>query len=164
LSKESENIVRHLEAKDDKLLQEPENKFTLPEMWEIAFHNLARLEFRQAYVMIKGVLEYPIKINTLDTPSSRPDPFVYSEKYLSLDTLEKQSKARKQDIETELRALLEKPEPKGEEPPEAPPDLGFLEGKPPEKAPDAPTDLGFLDGQPPKEKGEDLLPPDNQIK
>jgi len=145
LSKESENIVRHLEAKEDKLLQEPENKFTLPEMWEIAFHNLARLEFRQAYVMIKGVLEYPIKINTLDTPSARPDPFVYSEKYLSLDVLEKQGKGRKQGIEAELRALLEAPEPKGEEPSEAPPDLGFLEGKPPEQPPKALTDLGFLE-------------------
>ena len=140
-------------------------------MWEIAFHNLSRLEFRQAYVMIKGILEYPLKINTLDTPFARPDPFVYSEKYLSLDVLEKQFKARKQVIEEELRTLLEIPVAVPTETVAAPADLGFLEGKPPEgerqfvvvhqetvTATAKIENLDFLSAKPP-ETGEGSLPP-----
>jgi hypothetical protein len=130
LAKESENIVRHLEARDEKLLQEPENKFSLPEMWEIAFHNLSRLEFRKAYVMIKGVLEYPIMISTLDTPLARSVSFDYSSPYSSLDALEQNRKDRKRTIEAELLSLLETPAQVETETVEAPSDLGFLEGKP----------------------------------
>jgi hypothetical protein len=125
--------------------------------------------------MIKGVLEYPIKINTLDTPSARPDPFVYSEKYLSLDVLEKRNKDRKQDIEAELRALLEAPIPAESETVEAPTDLDFLEGEPP-KSPEfvvvhdeIKLEPNFIDSPDffsdnPPETGEASLPPGNQIK
>ena len=41
LSKEAMNIVEQLYERDDHLIQEPEHKFTLNEMWEVAFHNLA---------------------------------------------------------------------------------------------------------------------------
>jgi hypothetical protein len=130
LAKESENIVRHLEARDEKLMQEPESKFSLQEMWEIAFHNLSRLEFRKAYVMIKGILEYPQLIATLDSPQGREEAFPYSTGYLSLDELENLSKARKQEIEAELQALLKGASSMKTETAQAVTNLGFLENNP----------------------------------
>jgi hypothetical protein len=77
-----------LEAKDEGLLQDPQKKFSLAEMWEIAFHNLSRLQFRKAYVMIKGVLEHPELIHTLDTPFAAPEVFRFSDAYVSLEAME----------------------------------------------------------------------------
>ena len=88
LAKESHNIVEKLTTRDEKLIQEPDQKFTLQEMWEIAFHNLSRLEFRKAYVMIKGVLSHPELIRTSDTPFIQESKFPFTETYRSLDNLE----------------------------------------------------------------------------
>lgn len=44
LAKESSNMKAQLEAKEDHLMQEPVSKFSLSEMWEVAFHNLASLQ------------------------------------------------------------------------------------------------------------------------
>jgi hypothetical protein len=107
LAKEAENIAQKLQMKEERLLQEPENKFTLSEMWEIAFHNLARLEFRKAYVMIKGVLEHPELIITMDTPFARAEQFKYSPKYVSMDALEKICKSRNIEIEKKIKEMLD---------------------------------------------------------
>ena len=128
LAKESENIVRHLEAKDEGLLQDPQKKFSLAEMWEIAFHNLSRLQFRKAYVMIKGVLEHPELIHTMDTPFASPEVFRHSDAYVSLETMEKQNKERKQAIEAQLKAMLDAPVKVTAEPSETPDNLEFLKG------------------------------------
>jgi hypothetical protein len=106
LAKESANIIRQLQDKQDHLLQEPENKFTLQEMWEVAFHGLARLSQRQAYVMVKGAMEHPEKIRTLDNPVGRPVQFPYSEAYMPLDQLEAQARERREEIDAAVMAYL----------------------------------------------------------
>jgi len=107
LAKESHNIVEKLTTRDEKLMQEPEQKFTLQEMWEVAFHNLSRLEFRKAYVMIKGVLSHPELIRTSDTPFIEQSKFPFTETYRPLDNLETIYKERKREIETELKKKLD---------------------------------------------------------
>ena len=67
LAKESVNIVEQLMDREEPLVQQARRrKFSLAELWEIAFHNLARLEQREAYVMVKGVMEHPERIRTED--------------------------------------------------------------------------------------------------
>ena len=61
--------------------------------------NLTKLEFRKAYIMIKGVLEYPILFGTLDTPLSSREPFECSGMYTSIKKFERIYKDRKQAIE-----------------------------------------------------------------
>jgi hypothetical protein len=129
LAKESHNIVEKLTTRDEKLMQEPEQKFTLQEMWEIAFHNLSRLEFRKAYVMIKGVLAHPELIRTSDTPFIQQSKFPFTETYRSLDNLEAIYKERKQEIEAKIKTLLEIPVSKTSEIVDVPTDLSFLEGE-----------------------------------
>jgi hypothetical protein len=107
LAKESVNIVKQLAGKGDHLLQEPENKFTLQEMWEVAFHGLARLAQREAYVMVKGAMEHPEKIRTMDNPVGRPVQFPYSAAYLPLDKLEVELRQRREGIDAEVSAYRE---------------------------------------------------------
>lgn len=128
LAKESENIAEKLQLKEERLLQEPENKFTLSEMWEIAFHNLARLEFRKAYVMIKGVMEHPELIKTLDSPFAQKESFKYSLNYVSLKEMENTCKERNAGIEKLIKDMLSKGMPMQTETVKPPEDLDFLGG------------------------------------
>jgi hypothetical protein len=129
LAKEAENIVEKMTSQDDVLVQEMEHKFTLQELWEIAFHNLSRLEFRKAYVMIKGVFDHPELIRTTDTPFIEKTEFPFSEDYSTLDNLDSSYKARKDGIEIVLKEYAKKdekkPESKDDEKP--PENLGFLD-------------------------------------
>jgi hypothetical protein len=83
-----------------------EHKFTFQELWEIAFHNLARLEFRQAYVVIKGVFDHTELIRTTDTPYIEKTGFPYARDYLSLATLEKCYDDRRDEIENVLKERM----------------------------------------------------------
>lgn len=127
LSKESENMVQNLEARDDHLLQEPENKFTLMELWEVAFHKLSRLEFRHAFVFIKGVMEHPELIRTLDNPLVGDTKFDYSEAYLSMESLEQSYKKRRKGIDVEILKYLTRDKTQEKEKVETPEKLDFLE-------------------------------------
>jgi len=108
LAKESENIVEKFARRGDELIQEPEHKFTLAELWEIAFHNLSRLEFRKAYVMIKGVFDHPELIKTMDTPFIDQESFPFSDEYTTLDNLDMSYKSRKDGIESVLKEYAKK--------------------------------------------------------
>lgn len=108
LAKESANMKAQLEAKDDHLLQEPENKFTLSEMWEVAFHSLTSLQPREAFTIIKGAMEHPEKIRTMDNPVARPLRFEYGESYSSLEALEQAQKQRREELEAKLQAHLQR--------------------------------------------------------
>jgi hypothetical protein len=132
LAKEAENIVEKITSQDDVLVQEMEHKFTLQELWEIAFHNLSRLEFRKAYVMIKGVFDHPELIRTTDTPYIEKTDFPFSDEYATLDNLDTSYKARKEEIENTLKECAEKDKKKHEskdveKPPES---LEFLDTQP----------------------------------
>lgn len=127
LAKESANIIKDLTEQEDRLMQEPERKLSLSEMWEVAFHSLARLPARNAFVMVKGAMEYPEKIQTLDNPYARPTKFEYSELYLPLLGLERICLERKAVFEESLKKMSERTpsEPKGK--PLAQDDLSFLD-------------------------------------
>jgi len=127
LSKESENMVENLQARDDHLLQEPENKFTLMELWEVAFHKLSRLEFRNAFVFIKGVMEHPELIRTLDNPLHGDTYFHYSDDYASIETLEETYKTRKKKTDVEILKYTMRDRTQDKEEVETPEDLKFLE-------------------------------------
>ena len=129
LSKESENMVENLQARDDHLLQEPENKFTLMELWEVAFHKLSRLEFRQAFVFIKGVMEHPELIRTLDNPLHGDTHFDYSDDYASIETLEQSYTERRKGIDVEILKFLTRDKTQAKEKVETPQNLDFLAGK-----------------------------------
>jgi hypothetical protein len=96
LAKESTNIVRQLEERDSGLLQEPVNRFSLQEMWEVAFHSLARLEQRNAYIMVKGAMEHPELIRTQENPVAPKRAFPFDETYSSMDELTAAMKAMKE--------------------------------------------------------------------
>ncbi|MBU1023418.1 type IV secretion system DNA-binding domain-containing protein [bacterium] len=126
LSKETENIVKAMMDQEVDLLQVQQKKFTLQELWEIAFYNLSRLEFRQAYVMIKGAMSHPEMIKTLDNPLGMDIDFPYDDKYSSLSLLEGNVKRRRNEIEIMLKERM-KPKPKKEtQEQETPEDLEFL--------------------------------------
>jgi TraM recognition site of TraD and TraG len=124
LAKESANIVEQLESREEHLLQEPVNKFTLQEMWEVAFHSLARLQPREAYVMVKGAMEHPAQIRTLDNLTAKPRGFEFTETYSTLDALSAALKARNADIRAKIEAYLQRlnEERKKRKPSNAPPD------------------------------------------
>lgn len=132
LAKESANMKAQLEAKDNHLMQEPVNKFTLSEMWEVAFHNLASLQPREAYTIIKGAMEHPEKIRTLDNPALLPRKFGYGETYQSLDALSATQKERHAELNAKLLAYLQrlkedrKTRKPSEQQPEAPRGLDFI--------------------------------------
>jgi hypothetical protein len=99
LAKESANIISQLIEQDEPpLIQERERKFTLSELWEAAFHNLARLEPRKAYVMVKGAMEHPELIRTIDNPMGKSVKFPHGESYVKLEILEAAVKQRKQEV------------------------------------------------------------------
>ncbi len=134
LSKESENMLENLQARDDHLLQEPENKFTLMELWEVAFHKLSRLEFRHAYVFVKGVMEHPELIRTLDNPLRGYTDFVYSDDYVSMEALEQSYKERRKQLNVEILKHLMRDKTQEKEEIETPEDLKFLEKPDTEKS------------------------------
>jgi len=130
LAKESANIIEKLMAQeDDVLMQEERKKLSLSEMWEVAFHGLARLEHRKAYVMVKGAMEHPEVITTLTNPVGRKTEFVYSERYYSMDELLSLQKKRKLEIEEELRAQSVGERQDRDTQIESLDDLSFLDGK-----------------------------------
>ncbi len=121
LAKEPENIAKKFAGRGDEIMQEMEHKFTLAELWKKTFHNLSRLEFRKAYVMIKGVFDHPELIRTTDTPFIEQDNFPFSDEYTTLDNLDSSYKARKEKIESVLKDYAKKdkkrPESKDDEKP-----------------------------------------------
>lgn len=137
LAKESANIIEQLIEQEDNppLLQERERKFSMHELWESAFHQLSKLEPRKAYVMVKGAMEHPELIRTIDNPVVKGTRFPHSEQYVSLDELEASMKNRKLEVSKASESYIEqrqakqgKPmKAKGDEPEEAPPALDFLE-------------------------------------
>jgi hypothetical protein len=108
LAKESANMKAQLEAKEDHLMQEQPSKFSLSEMWEVAFHNLAALQPREAFTMIKGAMDHPEKIRTLDNPPTLPCKFDYDDSYSSLDALTASQKERRSAIEFKLQEYLQR--------------------------------------------------------
>ena len=62
------------------------------------FHNLARLEPRKAYVMVKGAMEHPELIRTIDNPMGKSVKFLHGEGYATLGELEAVLKQRAQVI------------------------------------------------------------------
>ena len=108
LAKESANIISQLIEQDEPpLMQERERKFAMNELWEAAFHSLARLEPRKAYVMIKGAMEHPELIRTIDNPVSKTVKFQYGETYSKLEALDATLKQRGKDIEQETQSYLD---------------------------------------------------------
>lgn len=131
LAKESANIVAQLESREDRLMQEPANKLSLQEMWEVAFHNLTRLQPRMAYVMVKGVMEHPEQIKTIDNPISLPKGFDYSDSYKAIEMYEASGRQRRVEIEKKvgdwLASQKKESSKKAEDgKTEVPPDLEFL--------------------------------------
>jgi hypothetical protein len=104
-AKESENIVKQLEEQDSGLLQEPARKFNLAELWEVAFHRIARLPARQAYIMVKGVLEHPEQIRTLDNPIGKPISFPFDDGYKPMTELVKVKKGKSLELEKAIKAF-----------------------------------------------------------
>lgn len=107
LAKESANIAQQLELKDQHLLQEPENKFSLQEMWEVAFHELSALKPREAYTLVKGAMEHPEKIRTLDNPAALPREFDFGDDYKKMNELVELSKQRHVELGERIEAYLE---------------------------------------------------------
>ena len=107
LAKESSNIVKQLEQREAGLLQEPVNKFSLPEMWEVAFHSLARLEQRKAYLMVKGAMEHPELIKTHDNLIAPKRNFPYNEEYRPHVELKDQQEKRKKNLMDSIDHYLE---------------------------------------------------------
>ncbi|MEZ5337134.1 MAG: type IV secretory system conjugative DNA transfer family protein [bacterium] len=107
LAKESSNIMKQLEQREAGLLQEPVNKFSLPEMWEVAFHSLSRLEQRKAYLMVKGAMEHPELIKTHDNPIAPKRNFPYNEEYRPHVELKDQQEKRKKNLMDSIDHYLE---------------------------------------------------------
>lgn len=107
LAKESSNIVKQLEQREAGLLQEPVNKFSLPEIWEVAFHSLSRLEQRKAYLMVKGAMEHPELIKTHDNPIAPKRSFAYNEEYRPHMELKDQQEKRKKNLMDSIDHYLE---------------------------------------------------------
>ena len=126
LSKESASIVEQLYEREDYLIQEPEHKFTLMEMWEVAFHNLARLEPRKAYVMVKAVMEHPELMRTHENPVELPIEYPYSELYCSLGRLVISRGDRRKDIEMRTMDFVSKADSVADDDANQPQDLDFL--------------------------------------
>jgi len=100
LAKESANIIAQLieQEEEPQLMQERERKFSMSELWEAAFHQLVRLEPRRAYVMVKGAMEHPELVRTIDNPVVKSVKFPYSAAYAKLEVFEAALKQRAKDI------------------------------------------------------------------
>jgi len=105
------------------------------EMWESALHQLAGLAPRKAYVMVKGAMEHPELIRTIDNPMARGVSFPHGEQYWPLTELESKVKSRKHEVSKAAEKYVEQRQAKqgkamkakGDEPEAAPPGLEFLE-------------------------------------
>jgi type IV secretory pathway TraG/TraD family ATPase VirD4 len=126
LAKESANIIEQLKEQEDMLTLEPVHKLSLQELWEAAFHSLGRLTVRDAYVMVKGAMEHPELIRTLDTPTTMPVRFPFNDAYRPMSELAKAHAERRAALEKELKERTTKKahEKKTDTPP--PESLGFL--------------------------------------
>jgi len=102
LSKEAMNIVEQLYERDHSLMQEPEHKFTLNEMWEVAFHNLSRLKAKEAFVMVKGEMDHPERMRTLDNPREPAIDYPYDDRYFSLSELKSDHALIRMALENEI--------------------------------------------------------------
>jgi hypothetical protein len=136
LAKESANIIEQLIEQEDNppLIQERERKFSMNELSEAAFHQLARLEPRKAYVMVKGAMEHPELIRTVDNPMVKSVKFPYGETAVKLEVLEATAKQRMKECSQQLAQYVElrrvdktkKRETPAEEPSSAPESLDFF--------------------------------------
>jgi type IV secretory pathway TraG/TraD family ATPase VirD4 len=126
LSKEAMNIVEQLYERDDHLIQEPEQKFTLNEMWEVAFHNLATLQAREAFVTVKGVMEHPEKMRTLDNPREPAIKYPFDERYMSLAELRAGHLSDRGKLEKRIKGFNKRDDADDSAPPA---DLDFIEEK-----------------------------------
>ena len=90
-----------------KITQEPVNKFSLQEMWEVAFHSLVRLEQRSAYLMVKGAMEHPELIWTQENPVAPPRAFPFDKRYFSLEALTSAMKKRKETLLEVIEEFLQ---------------------------------------------------------
>ena len=126
LSKEAMNIVDQLYERDTHLMQEPEQKFTLSEMWEVAFHNLSRLQAREAYVMVKGIMDHPERMRTLDNPTGPQMTFPFDESYLSLPDMKAKHAHVRQELEKRIESFNREEE---LDDTEAPDDLEFFDSE-----------------------------------
>lgn len=136
LAKESANIIEQLIEQDESepLMQERERKFSMYELWEAAFHSLARLEPRKAYVMVKGAMEHPELIRTITNPAAKSVKFPHGEGYAKLEALDSALRERAKAISQaadeyakQRQAKKRKPdEGSGEGDEEVPPELDFL--------------------------------------
>ncbi|MCH7471358.1 hypothetical protein IIA79_00190 [bacterium] len=77
-------------------------------MCEVAFHNLATLRPRQAYVMIKDVMEHPELISTHEKPIEPPMKYPYNERYLSLAQLRRNGTERRREIEKRIKEFIQR--------------------------------------------------------
>jgi hypothetical protein len=109
LAKESANIISQLieQEENEPLRQERERKFSMSELWEAAFHQLARLEPRKAYVMVKGAMEHPELIRTVDNPMGKVVKFPYGETAVKLEVLEAAVKERMKDCSQQIAQYIE---------------------------------------------------------
>src|SRR5690606_853503 len=71
-------------------------------------HNLASLQPREAFVMVKCAMVHPEKIRTLDNPPTLPRKFAFDESYNSLDALSALQKERRAEWETKLQEYLQR--------------------------------------------------------
>lgn len=104
------NIVEQLMERETPLIQQAERKFSLMELWEIAFHNLVRLEHREAYVVVKGTLEHPEMIRTEDHIHASPVSLDYDESYLSLQDCQLFRSKRRVELEMKIEQYVEEQE------------------------------------------------------
>ena len=68
-------------------------------MREVALHNLYRLKTRQASVMVKGVMDHPERIRTLDNPHGMKMNYPIDDKNLSLTELSTRHPQARQELE-----------------------------------------------------------------
>ena len=110
LAKEANNIMSQLEEQIEKYNNRPEGErakkqLTLSEMWELAYHKLTDLEPRHAYVTIRGLVNEPKEITSMDNPQGSEGTFEYGSEYRTLIDLEAVAVARQSAIESELEAI-----------------------------------------------------------
>lgn len=127
LSKESANIVEQLYEHEDHLIQEPQHKFTLGEMWEVAIHNLARRRPREAYMMDKCVMEHPELMRTHENPVELPIEYPYSEMYCSLERMIHNRTERRRELEKKTKEFMQQEARSGKGKAESPQNLDFID-------------------------------------
>lgn len=110
LAKESVNIVEEIIEADQRLIQQPETKHNLPELWEIAFNRLAQLPQRMAYVMVRGAMDRPELIQTEDNPIVKKVEFDYTDLYCNIGEFQRLRADSRKQLDTAIEMWLEEQE------------------------------------------------------